>query len=609
MSVSNQTPVNTFTANGATTVFNFTFQLLKSTDLLVHINDTTKTIGADYSVSGVGNQAGGSVTFTSAPANGATVMLVRATVLERQTDYQNNGDLRAATVNSDFDRIWLAIQEIYNRTLRAVKLPFGTTDDQSITENATDRKNTVIGFDALGNLTLLDQQSGTSLVDLSGSEGASLVGYKSTSPGAVKRTTADKMSDIVSRSDFDTDGNFESARHGKVGIDGGTIYADEVVDAVLSSPKIIRARTSGYYNIEPPRLAWWSSALSRHRSGNGRARIACIGDSTTSGVGSNPSSATADSRRRAYPAALAAALTSIGNIKAQANSIWCDGYEGSNIPAFDPRITLGANWSIHPSLFCAGGRAFHDQASSPESTELIFDPGVTTDTLDVFYIKYPGYSDFIVVDGSGGTFVGAQSTTGTAGVAKATFTRTASANEWVVQKSNFTLGTDLLIVGMDAYTAADIPVSVWNMGASGSRVADWTADNQPYSFVNAIQVFAPDLSIINLTINDWSNQTPPVTYKTKLQQIIAACKFSGDVLMVIGVPSNIGNATAEIQAEYAGYVYEIAADNDLPLINLSERWVSQTYRPDRNFYYDGLHPSNAGYQDVAYAIAKIISNP
>ena len=48
----------------------------------------------------------------SAPASAASVVVFRDSALERDTDYQNNGDLRADTINADLDRIWLALQDI-----------------------------------------------------------------------------------------------------------------------------------------------------------------------------------------------------------------------------------------------------------------------------------------------------------------------------------------------------------------------------------------------------------------------------------------------------------------------------------------------------------------
>ncbi|WP_264754539.1 phage tail fiber protein, partial [Klebsiella pneumoniae] len=107
MSVPNQIPYNIYTANGQTTVFTYEFYIISASDLEVSINGS---VVSGYSVSGVGNKDGGDITFLTPPANGVVVMLERVVPTFRLTDYQDNGDLLADTVNKDFDRIWMAIQ-------------------------------------------------------------------------------------------------------------------------------------------------------------------------------------------------------------------------------------------------------------------------------------------------------------------------------------------------------------------------------------------------------------------------------------------------------------------------------------------------------------------
>ncbi len=111
MSVPNQTPYNIYTANGLTTVFPYEFYLLNDGDLAVSLNGSVITSG--YTISGVGNVDGGEVSFLTPPANGVTVMLERVIPTYRLTDYQDNGDLLADTVNKDFDRLWMAIQQAF----------------------------------------------------------------------------------------------------------------------------------------------------------------------------------------------------------------------------------------------------------------------------------------------------------------------------------------------------------------------------------------------------------------------------------------------------------------------------------------------------------------
>ncbi|HDR2796330.1 TPA: hypothetical protein QCJ95_004985, partial [Enterobacter asburiae] len=111
MSVPNQTPYIIYNANGLTTVFPFEFYVINAGDIQVTVDGTVVTSG--YSVSGVGNVGGGDVVFVTPPASGAVVMLERVVPTYRLTDYQDNGDLLADTVNKDFDRLWMAIQRSF----------------------------------------------------------------------------------------------------------------------------------------------------------------------------------------------------------------------------------------------------------------------------------------------------------------------------------------------------------------------------------------------------------------------------------------------------------------------------------------------------------------
>lgn len=122
MSVPNQTPYNVYTANGLTTVFTYEFYIISASDLQVSINGSVVSSG--YTVSGVGNKDGGDITFLTPPASGAVVMLERVVPTYRFTDYQDNGDLLADTVNKDFDRIWMAIQRAFIDLGFALTRPF-----------------------------------------------------------------------------------------------------------------------------------------------------------------------------------------------------------------------------------------------------------------------------------------------------------------------------------------------------------------------------------------------------------------------------------------------------------------------------------------------------
>lgn len=133
MSVTSQTPINRYAANGVTTVFPYQFKIVSQVDIKVTVDGVTKTLTTDYTVSGVGADAGGNVNFLSAPANGTTVVLKRNMQFLRATDYQDNGDLLADTLNPDQDAPVLMIQQIAEEIGRSATLP----EDTSETVDAT----------------------------------------------------------------------------------------------------------------------------------------------------------------------------------------------------------------------------------------------------------------------------------------------------------------------------------------------------------------------------------------------------------------------------------------------------------------------------------------
>lgn len=186
MAVIEQTPISNFTGNGVTTVFAFDFLVPLNTDLLVIVDGVTQALGTDYTVAGTGVSSGGTVTFTTAPASGVAVSVVRDIPATRSTDYQENGDLLADVLNDDFDRIVLMVQDATAVVgVRAVRGPVG----ESLVDlpPAASRANTTLGFDSNGQPTVLTPDSGsaadvlTRLADATDvAKGAALVAFRPT---------------------------------------------------------------------------------------------------------------------------------------------------------------------------------------------------------------------------------------------------------------------------------------------------------------------------------------------------------------------------------------------------------------------------------------------
>tara|TARA_Y100000004_G_C8953610_1_gene429716 strand:- start:34 stop:1422 length:1389 start_codon:yes stop_codon:yes gene_type:complete len=181
MTVSSTNTRNSYSGNGSTTVFAYTFKIFDDDDITVIIRtdstgaETTKTKTTHYSVSGVGSASGGNITFGSAPASGETVVLLRTTARTQLTDYVANDPFPAATHEDALDKLTFLVQELEEEVGRAIKL--SKTNEIATAEftvGASDRANKILSFDASGDLTVTEGKVDTVTATASGlSAGAS----------------------------------------------------------------------------------------------------------------------------------------------------------------------------------------------------------------------------------------------------------------------------------------------------------------------------------------------------------------------------------------------------------------------------------------------------
>ena len=166
MTISTTTIKNSYSGDGSTTVFNYTFKITDQDHIEVLTRtsagtESEKTITTDYTVSGVGNANGGSVTFTSAPASGLTVILRRDTPQTQGMDLIENDPLPANTLETAHDKIMSVAQELQEEVDRSIKLSrTNTMTSTEFTVGATDRANKILAFDSSGEISVT-QELGT----------------------------------------------------------------------------------------------------------------------------------------------------------------------------------------------------------------------------------------------------------------------------------------------------------------------------------------------------------------------------------------------------------------------------------------------------------------
>jgi hypothetical protein len=187
MTVSSTTVKNSYSGNGSTTVFAYTYRIFADSDLQVIIRsaagtETTKTITTHYTVAGAGDANGGSVTFTpgNVPTATETVVLRREVPQTQAIDYIANDPFPAESHEEGLDRATMNIQQLQEEVDRSIKLSrTNTMTSTEFTVDAADRANKILAFDATGEISVT-QELGT---------------YKGTSPTTT--TEAFVVRDIV----------------------------------------------------------------------------------------------------------------------------------------------------------------------------------------------------------------------------------------------------------------------------------------------------------------------------------------------------------------------------------------------------------------------------
>lgn len=124
-----------YNGNGVTKTFAYDFRILDAAHIqviraAVDGTETTLTLTADYTVSGVGNAGGGSITATVAPASGQTITILRKMPFTQETDLENQGAYYAQTIEDALDAAAMRDQELDEQLQRAIKIP-ASLDNQS----------------------------------------------------------------------------------------------------------------------------------------------------------------------------------------------------------------------------------------------------------------------------------------------------------------------------------------------------------------------------------------------------------------------------------------------------------------------------------------------
>ncbi len=378
------------------------------------------------------------------------------------------------------------------------------------------------------------------------------------------------------------------------------------------------ALQNGLFNATAQNLAFTRAGVARVLAGSGKMKVAVIGDSTTMGAFSN-GVIYAGNKPLAFPQQLAKQLTLKGTPATN-----CSWFGSGNVNpataagynAYNPAVTFPVAGFAPGAITVLGGFAM---ASTTSGATLTYTPegSFAFDTIDIYYLGGTGGAFTVNVDG------GATLATVTPSGVHSVFVTSVScalASHAINIVTSSTTG--VFIMGMAVRASTTPRVEVYNMGwsavvventlAPANSYANPTNVTYQYNYFIALPVVAPDLTIINLTINDINNQTATVAqYQAALQTMVTQALVSGDCVLMIGNPCNTAAWTGGVIApQYQAAVYAVAAASNIAVVDLTARWTSYAVTNPIMAYGDAgvgaLHPSTVGNADIARALIGLL---
>lgn len=134
MTISTTASRISYNGNGVTVAFAFPYRFLQNADLVVirvaaSGTETTLVLGTDYTVTGADDDAGGTVTCTTAPVTGSRLVIYRSMDITQEVDYITGDSFPAETHERALDRLTMIVQQQQDAIDRSAKLPVTSTAD------------------------------------------------------------------------------------------------------------------------------------------------------------------------------------------------------------------------------------------------------------------------------------------------------------------------------------------------------------------------------------------------------------------------------------------------------------------------------------------------
>lgn len=261
-----QITIDQYTADGVEDTYIYAFLIPTENDIAVYLTpsgetpnavDDLQTLNVDYTVTGEGNTAGGTVVFTTPPTLGDTVTLSRNIQFSINTNFSNAQTISGVNLDTAFQRVTLMAQQLNSfyqyRGLQYIinsYIPPATTPtqlpvlaDQEVWQGTAGGEVIAVTFDENVDVSALRSQLAS---QTQGGDGAQLIGYYDeyfnvgqtldTFLNALPTYIADVVSALVPATGFQT-GDVKPSMN-PIALSGWIVWANGSIGSATSGASI-----------------------------------------------------------------------------------------------------------------------------------------------------------------------------------------------------------------------------------------------------------------------------------------------------------------------------------------------------------------------------------
>lgn len=354
------------------------------------------------------------------------------------------------------------------------------------------------------------------------------------------------------------------------------------------------------------------AALQGVKAGTRRGRIVFKGDSTSVGEGGGTGTLGLIDARKSRPSFIVAGLLTAAGVPTFDEAVFgthgiSNFSSGVTLGQYDPRINQ-STWKLNEAQEFSGGGLL---SSANGSDPITITPNGTFDRYDFVYYRTSEANRkayFAIGTGAGvfpDTGPGSEGLTALAGggFGSLAYGMNVARSPLVGQTS---ASTALAVRSWRPFNTGVPAIDILNHASRGAKAADQASSSASnWNNLDALKYDVPDLTVINLGLNDMNTGVSADSYRANLLTIITAAKISGDALLVFPHPAS-GAFNNNVAAFHAA-AKQLATDQGIAFFSIYEYLGAAFTSALAARMFDGAaHPKAELYAEIGQRITDAI---